>query len=71
MFLLHVPIAFGAGRPRDAERRRQGLGGGVVPGATVTVTNLATNLETHQQTTETGGYQVVNLIPAAIGSKSS
>ena len=38
--------------------------GGVVPGATVTVTNLATNLETHQQTTETGSYQVVNLTPS-------
>ena len=38
-------------------------GGGVLPGATVTVTNLATNLESQQQTTETGGYQVVNLIP--------
>jgi hypothetical protein len=38
--------------------------GGVVPGATVTVTNLATNLETHQQTTETGSYQVVNLNPS-------
>ena len=38
-------------------------GGGILPGATVTVTNLATNLESHQQTTEAGGYQVVNLIP--------
>ena len=38
-------------------------GGGVVPGATVTVTNLATNIESHQPTTETGSYQVVNLVP--------
>ena len=38
-------------------------GGGVVPGATVTVTNLATNVGTTQQTTETGGYQSVNLVP--------
>src|SRR3954466_5746176 len=38
-------------------------GGGVVPGATVTVTNLATNIESHQTTTETGSYQVVNLVP--------
>ena len=38
-------------------------GGGVVPGATVTVTNVATNVESHQATTETGGYQVVNLVP--------
>ena len=38
-------------------------GGGVVPGATVTVTNVATNIESHQATTETGSYQVVNLVP--------
>src|SRR5216110_1084924 len=38
-------------------------GGGVVPGATVTVTNIATNIESHQATTETGSYQVVNLVP--------
>jgi len=38
-------------------------GGGVVPGATVTVTNVATNVESHQTTTETGGYQMVNLVP--------
>src|SRR3954466_16200120 len=38
-------------------------GGGVVPGATVTVTNLATNVSSIQTTTETGGYQVVNLVP--------
>jgi len=38
-------------------------GGGVVPGATVVVINLATNLESRLVTTETGGYQAVNLIP--------
>ena len=37
--------------------------GGVVPGATVAATNLATNLESRQVTTEAGGYQIVNLIP--------
>ena len=37
--------------------------GGVLPGATVSVTNLATNLEARQQTTEAGAYQIVNLIP--------
>jgi hypothetical protein len=37
--------------------------GGVLPGATVTVTSLATDVETHQQTTETGSYQAANLIP--------
>jgi outer membrane receptor protein involved in Fe transport len=38
-------------------------GGAVLPGATVTVTNLATNVASRQQTTETGSYLVVNLIP--------
>src|SRR3954463_2438126 len=38
-------------------------GGGVVPGATVTVTNLATNIESHQPSSETGSYQAVNLVP--------
>ena len=38
-------------------------GGAVLPGATVTVTNLATNVATQQTTTETGSYLVVNLIP--------
>src|SRR5215470_7418256 len=37
--------------------------GGVLPGATVTVTSLATDVETHQQTTDTGSYQTPNLIP--------
>jgi hypothetical protein len=38
-------------------------GGAVVAGATVTVTNLATNVASQQTTTETGSYLVVNLIP--------
>src|SRR5207237_5126196 len=38
-------------------------GGAVVPGATVLVTNLATNVVSQQQTTETGSYLFVNLIP--------
>src|SRR3954464_2075378 len=37
--------------------------GAVVPGATVLVTNLATNVVSQQQTTETGSYLFVNLIP--------
>src|SRR5262245_40523321 len=37
--------------------------GAVLPGATVTVTNLATNVASDQQTTGTGTYLVVNLIP--------
>jgi Carboxypeptidase regulatory-like domain/TonB dependent receptor/TonB-dependent Receptor Plug Domain len=38
-------------------------GGAVVPGASVTVTNLATNIASQQTTSETGSYLVVNLIP--------
>ena len=37
--------------------------GGVLPGATVVVTSLATQQEMRQQTTETGTYQISNLIP--------
>jgi len=37
--------------------------GAVLPGATVTVTNLATNVPATQVTTETGSYLLVNLIP--------
>ena len=39
------------------------MGGGVLPGATVTVTNVATNVAVDQQTTDAGSYLVVNLIP--------
>jgi Carboxypeptidase regulatory-like domain/TonB-dependent Receptor Plug Domain len=38
-------------------------GGAVVAGASVTVTNLATNVASQQTTTDTGSYLVVNLIP--------
>ena len=61
--LMHAPTlsaqvdrATLSGVVRDA-------GGGVIPGATVTVTNLATNIEPHQPTSETGAYQAVNLVP--------
>ena len=37
--------------------------GAVIPGATVTVTNLATNVADTQTTTESGTYLTVNLIP--------
>jgi hypothetical protein len=37
--------------------------GAVIPGATVSITNLATNVASRQQTTETGSYLFVNLIP--------
>src|ERR1041385_5243117 len=38
-------------------------GGAVLPGATVTLTNAATNVASQQQPTETGSYLFVNLIP--------
>src|SRR5262245_4306218 len=63
VFLLHVPLAFAQVDRATLTGVVKDSSGGVVPGATVTVTNLATNLETHQQTTETGSYQVVNLNP--------
>ena len=63
VFLLHVPGAFAQVDRATLTGVVKDSGGGVVPGATVTVTNLATNSSTHQQTTETGGYQFVNLIP--------
>ncbi len=37
--------------------------GAVVAGASVTVTNLSTNIASQQTTTDTGSYLVVNLIP--------
>src|SRR5215475_11930509 len=37
--------------------------GAVVPGATVTVINVATNVETVQQTNAEGAFLVVNLLP--------
>jgi hypothetical protein len=37
--------------------------GAVLPGATVTVTNVATGVAATQTTTETGSYLLVNLIP--------
>ena len=38
-------------------------GGAVIAGATVTITNLATNVSLRQPTTDTGSYLLVNLIP--------
>ena len=37
--------------------------GAVLPGATVTVTNTATNVSAQQQTTDSGSFLFVNLIP--------
>ena len=54
--LAQVDRATVTGIVKDAE-------GGVLPGATVTVTNVATSVAIDQQTTETGSYLIVNLIP--------
>src|SRR4051794_27611241 len=54
--LAQVDRATLAGTVKDA-------GGAVVPGATVSITNVATNVASAQQTSETGTYLFVNLIP--------
>src|SRR5205814_5566938 len=63
VFLLHVPAARAQVDRATLSGVVKDTGGGVVPGATILVTNLATNLESQQTTTATGTYQVVNLIP--------
>ena len=63
VFLLHVPTASAQVDRATLSGVVRDTGGGVVPGATVTVTNVATNIESHQATSETGAYQVVNLVP--------
>src|SRR5712671_151280 len=63
VFLLAVPAAVAQVDRATLSGVVKDTGGGIVPGATVVVTNLATNLESRLVTTETGGYQAVNLIP--------
>src|SRR3954467_4608349 len=63
VFLLLVPAARAQVDRATLSGVVKDSGGGVVPGATVLVTNLATNVEAQQTTTETGSYQIVNLIP--------
>jgi hypothetical protein len=63
VFLLHVPVAWAQVDRATLSGVIKDTGGGVVPGATILVTNLATNLESQQTTTESGSYQIVNLIP--------
>src|SRR3954470_7023356 len=63
VFLLHMPSLSAQVDRATLSGVVRDTGGGVVPGATVTVTNLATNIESHQVTTDTGSYQVVNLVP--------
>ena len=63
VFLLQAPNVLAQVDRATLSGVVRDTGGGVVPGATVTVTNLATNIESHQATSETGSYQVVNLAP--------
>jgi hypothetical protein len=63
MLFVHTPNAMAQVDRATLSGVVKDSGGGILPGATVTVTSLATNVESHQQTTESGGYQVVNLIP--------
>jgi hypothetical protein len=63
VLFLYVPNASAQVDRASVSGVVRDTGGGVVPGATVTVTSLATNIESHQVTSETGSYQVVNLVP--------
>src|SRR5690349_24978515 len=63
VFLLNVPMARAQVDRATISGVVKDTGGGVLPGATVSVMNLSTNLESRQVTTENGGYQIVNLIP--------
>jgi len=63
VFLLNVPIARAQVDRATISGVVRDTGGGIVPGATVVVTNLSTNLESRQVTSYTGSYQAVNLIP--------
>jgi hypothetical protein len=63
VFLLNVPMARAQVDRATISGVVRDTGGGVLPGATVSVMNLSTNLEARQVTTDTGSYQVVNLIP--------
>jgi hypothetical protein len=63
VFLLNVPIARAQVDRATISGVVKDTGGGIVPGATVVVVNLSTNLESRQVTSDTGSYQIVNLIP--------
>ncbi|HKB10566.1 MAG TPA: carboxypeptidase regulatory-like domain-containing protein [Vicinamibacterales bacterium] len=63
VLLLLVPAAHAQVDRATLSGVVKDTGGGVVPGATVLVTNLATNVDSQQTTTDSGSYQVVNLIP--------
>ena len=63
VFLVYVPSISAQVDRATLSGVVRDTGSGVIPGATVTVTNLATNIASQQVTTETGSYQVVNLVP--------
>src|SRR5437868_1148132 len=63
VFLLHAPAALAQVDRATLSGVVKDTGGGVVPGATVVVTNLATNVAAQEVTTATGSCQVVHLIP--------
>src|SRR5438309_1498780 len=63
VFGLHVPAARAQVDRATISGVVKDNSGGIVPGASVVATNLATNLESRQVTTATGAYQIVNLIP--------
>jgi hypothetical protein len=61
--LWNAPIAFAQVDRATISGIVTDNSGGVVPGATVTVTNLSTAIASSQVTNQTGSYQIVNLIP--------
>src|SRR5262249_38689128 len=63
VLMLNVTVARAQVHPAALSGIVRDTGGGVVPGATVVAMNLSTNQESRQVTTETGSYQIVNLIP--------
>jgi hypothetical protein len=70
LIVLAALLAFGLPSMAAAQVDRAKLtgvvmdkGGAVLPGATVTLTNLATNVVSEQPTTATGSFLFVNLIP--------
>ena len=71
VFLLHAPIASAQVDRATLSGVVRDTGGGIVPGATVTVTNLATNIESHQVTTEPAPIRRSIWCPAAIRWPSS
>src|ERR1051325_5740554 len=62
MVLANMPIAAQVDRATIGGLVKD-TDGGVLPGATVAVTNMATGVESRELTSDAGAYQVGNLIP--------